>query len=124
MFKLAMTTAVAAVAMTTTAFAAQWSVTEQAASGIKYASGTWTVNAEGDKVTGKADLQLDNGSMLSYKLDGTVAGNVYTLNMNGRDDGKKSCVFTGKPAEGLGGKVYNGEVACEGLKFTIKAGVQ
>ena len=56
MIKLAMTTALAAALMTTSALAATWSVTEQSASGIKYASGTWNINNEGDKVTGKADL--------------------------------------------------------------------
>jgi hypothetical protein len=123
MIKLAMTTAAVALAMTTGALAEKWSVTEQAASGIKYATGTWTLNAEGDKVAGKADMQLDNGTMLSYKLEGTVAGGVYTLNFVGRDDGKKNCVFTGKPSAG-NARVYAGEAACEGQTLSIRGGVQ
>ena len=79
MIKLAITTTLAAALMTTSALAATWSVTEQSASGIKYASGTWNISNEGDKVTGKADLQLDNGSVLTYKLDGSNAGGVYTV---------------------------------------------
>ena len=124
MIKLAMTTAAVALAMTTGALAEKWSVTEQASSGIKYASGTWTLGAEGDKVNGKAELQLDNGSMLMYKLEGTVAGGVYTINLVGRDDGKKNCVWTGKANEGAGGKVYNGEAVCDGVKFLVRGGVQ
>jgi hypothetical protein len=123
MIKLAMTTALAALAMTTGALADKWSVTEQAASGIKYSSGTWTLGAEGDKVTGKAELQLDNGTMLNYKLEGTVSGGVYTLNFVGRDDGKKNCVFTGKPSAS-NARVYAGEAVCEGQTLTIRGGVQ
>jgi uncharacterized protein (DUF2147 family) len=124
MIKLAITTALAAALMTTSALAATWSVTEQSASGIKYASGTWNINNEGDKVTGKADLQLDNGSVLTYKLDGSIAGGVYTVNLVGRDDSKKNCVWTGKAADGLGGKVFTGEAVCEGTKMTIRGGLQ
>jgi hypothetical protein len=124
MIKLAISTALAATIMTGSAVAATWSVTEQSASGIKYASGTWNINNEGEKVSGKADLQLDTGSVLSYKLEGSLAGGVYTINLVGRDDGKKNCVWTGKAAEGMGGKVYSGEAACEGTKITIRGGVQ
>ena len=89
----------------------------------KNGTGTWTLNAEGDKVAGKADMQLDNGTMLSYKLEGTVAGGVYTLNFVGRDDGKKNCVFTGKPSA-ANARVYAGEAACEGQTLSIRGGVQ
>ena len=123
MIKLAMTTAAVALAMTTGALAEKWSVTEQAASGIKYSSGTWTLGAEGDKVTGKAEMQLDNGTMLNYKLEGAVAGGVYTLNFVGRDDGKKNCVFTGKPSAN-NARVYSGEAVCEGQTMVIRGGVQ
>jgi len=51
MIKLAMTTAAVALAMTTGALAEKWSVTEQAASGIKYegtvAGGVYTLNFVG-----------------------------------------------------------------------------
>lgn len=122
MIKLALTTAAAVVAFGAPAFAAGWNVTEIASSGIKRANGTWTLTTEGDKVSGKADLQLDNGSVLSYKLDGAVAGGVYTVKLVDRTDGKKDCVWTGKPNET--GRVYNGDVACGSEKFSIRAGVQ
>ncbi|MCC3246211.1 hypothetical protein LG047_12920 [Methylocystis sp. WRRC1] len=122
MIKLTLTTAVAVVAFSASAFAAGYSVTEIASSGIKRANGTWTLNTEGDKVSGKADMQLDNGSVVTYKLDGKVEGGVMTLNLTDRTDGKKDCVWTGKPNEN--GKVYNGEVVCGSEKFLIRAGVQ
>jgi hypothetical protein len=122
MIKLALTTGAALVAFSATAFAAGWSVTEISPVGIKRANGTWTVATEGDKVSGKADLQLDNGSTLTYKVEGKVEGGVYTLNLVDRTDGKKDCVWTGKPNEGA--RVYNGDVACGSEKFSIRAGVQ
>jgi hypothetical protein len=122
MIKLALTTAAAVVAFSASAYAGAWNVTEQAMSGIKRANGTWTLATEGDKVSGKADLQLDNGTVLSYKLDGAVAGGVYTVKLVDRTDGKKDCVWTGKPNENS--RVYSGEVVCGGEKFTIRAGVQ
>jgi len=122
MIKLALTTAVAVVAFSASAFAASYSVTEIASSGIKRANGAWTLATEGDKVSGKADLQLDNGSVVTYKLDGKVEGGVYTLNLTDRTDGRKDCVWTGKPNES--GKVLEGPVTCGSEKFSIRAGVQ
>lgn len=122
MIKLALTTAVAVVAFSASAFAAGFSVTEISSSGIKRANGTWTVTTEGGKVSGKADLQLDNGSPVTYKLDGKVEGGVYTLNLADRTDGKKDCVWTGKPNDK--GNVFEGPVTCGSEKFTIRAGAQ
>ena len=122
MIKLALSTAAAVVALSVPALADSWSVTEIASSGIKRANGTWTLTAQGDKVTGKADLQLDNGSVLTYKLDGAVAGGVYTVKLVDRTDDKKDCVWTGKANET--GRVFNGEVACANGKFSIRAGAQ
>jgi hypothetical protein len=122
MIKLALTTAAAVVAFSASAYAASFSVTEISSSGIKRANGTWTVSTEGGKVTGKADMQLDNGSVQTYKIDGKVEGGVYTLNLNDRTDGKKDCVWTGKPNEK--GNVYEGPVTCGSEKFVIRAGVQ
>jgi hypothetical protein len=122
MIKLALTTAAAVVAFSATAYAASFSVTEISSSGIKRANGTWTVSTEGGKVSGKADMQLDNGSVQTYKIDGKVEGGVYTLNLNDRTDGKKDCVWTGKTSET--GKVVEGPVTCGSEKFTIRAGVQ
>jgi hypothetical protein len=122
MIKLASMTAVAVVAFTASAFAATYSVTEISTSGIKRSNGTWTLTSEGDKVSGKAEMQLDNGTPVTYKIDGKVEGGVLTLNLTDRTDGKKDCVWTGKPNET--GKVYNGDVACGSEKFAIRAGVQ
>lgn len=122
MIKLALTTAAAVVAFGATAYAAGFSVTEISPAGIKRANGTWTVSAEGDKVSGKADMQLDNGSVVTYKIDGKVEGGAYVLNFADRTDGKKDCVWTGKPNES--GKVYEGPVVCGSEKFSIRAGVQ
>jgi hypothetical protein len=120
MIKLALTTAVAVVAFTASAYAAGFSVTEIATSGIKRANGTWTLATEGDKVTGKADMQLDNGTPQTYKIEGKIEGGVYTLKLVDRTDGRKDCVWTGKPNET--GKVFNGDVVCGSEKFVIRAG--
>ncbi|GLI94767.1 hypothetical protein [Methylocystis echinoides] len=122
MIKLAFTTAVAVVAFSASAFAATFSVTEISSSGIKRANGTWTVSTDGGKVSGKADLQLDNGSPVTYKLDGKVEGGAYTVNLVDRTDGKKDCVWTGKANDK--GNVFEGPVACGSEKFVIRAGVQ
>jgi hypothetical protein len=122
MIKLALTTAAAVVAFSASAYAAGFSVTEISTSGIKRANGTWTVSTEGDKISGKAELQLDNGSPVTYKIDGKVEGGAYVVSLNERSDGKKDCVWTGKPNES--GKVYEGPVVCGSEKFSIRAGVQ
>ncbi|HEY8214532.1 MAG TPA: hypothetical protein VIG36_10440 [Methylocystis sp.] len=123
MIKLALTTALAAVAFSASAYAAQWNVTEANKTGIKRAQGTWTVATEGDKVSGKSELQLDNGSVLTYKLDGEFKGGVYTIKLEDRTDSKKNCVWTGKAVEGAR-SVYSGDAACDGETFTIRAGQQ
>ncbi|MGJ0507119.1 MAG: hypothetical protein ACR652_08270 [Methylocystis sp.] len=122
MIKLALTTAAAVVAFSASAFAANYSVTEISTSGIKRANGTWTLTTDGDKVSGKADLQLDNGKPVTYKIAGKVEGGVYTLNLTDRTDDKKDCVWTGKPNEK--GNVFEGPVTCGSEKFVIRAGAQ
>jgi hypothetical protein len=121
MIKLALTTALAAVAFSASAYAGQWNVTEANKAGIKRAQGTWTVATEGDKVSGKGEMQLDNGSVLTYKLEGELTGGAYTLKMVDRTDSKKNCVWTGKPVEGAH-NVYIGEAACDGEKIVIRGG--
>lgn len=121
MIKLVLTTA-AAVVISSAAMAANFTVTEIALSGIKKANGTWFLATEGGKVTGKADMQLDNGTPQSYKIDGKVEGGAYVLNLTDRTDGKKDCVWTGKPNES--GKVYEGQVVCGSEKFTVRASAQ
>ena len=122
MIKLSLTTAVAVVAFSASAYAAGFAVTEIATSGIKRANGVWTVTNDGGKLSGKADMQLDNGTVVTYKLDGKLEGTTYTVNLNDRTDGKKDCVWTGAAKEG--GKVYEGPVVCGSEKFVIRAGVQ
>ncbi|MBM3551059.1 MAG: hypothetical protein FJX45_04690 [Alphaproteobacteria bacterium] len=121
MIKLALTTALAAVAFSASAYAGQWNVTEANKAGIKRAQGTWSVATEGDKVSGKGELQLDNGTVLTYKLDGEFAGGVYKVKLVDRSDSKKNCVWTGKPVEGAH-NVYNGEAACDGEIIVIRGG--
>jgi hypothetical protein len=108
----------------TSALAGQaWNVNEISTAGIKTSQGVWTVNAEGGKLTGKAEMQLDNGNTLTYGLEGGVADNVYTVNLTNRSDSKKGCVWTGKNAAEPAQKstVLMGEVVCEGSKFKVKA---
>jgi hypothetical protein len=121
MIKRGLTTAFAVVAFSASASAGSWNVTEVATSGIKRANGTWMVATEGSKVSGKGDMQLDNGTVLTYKLDGKVEGGVYTVNLVDRTDGKKDCAWTGKPNEK--GNVIDGPVACGSEKFAIRADV-
>jgi hypothetical protein len=117
-------TSFAVLLINSSALAETWSVSERLVSGINYASGTWNLNMQGDKLTGKAEMQIDNGTMLHYSLDGTVTGGVYSVTLVGRDDDKKNCVWTGKTADGQGGKVIAGQAECEGTKLYIRGGVQ
>ena len=124
MKNIALATSFAVLLINSSAFAETWSVSERLVSGINYASGTWNLNMQGEKLTGKAEMQIDNGTMLHYSLDGTVTGGVYSVTLVGRDDDKKNCVWTGKTADGQGGKVIAGQAECEGTKLYIRGGVQ
>jgi hypothetical protein len=124
MNKIALATSFAVLLINSSALAETWSVSERLVSGINYASGTWNLNMQGDKLTGKAEMQIDNGTMLHYSVDGTVTGGVYSVTLVGRDDDKKNCVWTGKTADGQGGKVIAGQAECEGTKLYIRGGVQ
>lgn len=126
MIKIALTTTAIGLAMCVAAAAetTKWSVTETNAVGIKVASGTWTLNNEGGKLSGSANMQFDSGKTLDYKLEGTVEGETYTVNLVDRTDEKKDCVWTGKPAATASGRVLNGEAKCGSSKFTIRAGMQ
>ena len=121
---IALATSFAVLLINSSALAETWSVSERLVSGINYASGTWNLNMQGDKLTGKAEMQIDNGTMLHYSVDGTVTGGVYSVTLVGRDDDKKNCVWTGKTADGQGGKVIAGQAECEGTKLYIRGGVQ
>ena len=45
-------------------------------------------------------MQANNGSELTYKLEGAIADGVYTVTMNDRSDGKKGCVWSGHAPAG------------------------
>jgi osmotically-inducible protein OsmY len=126
MIKIALTTTAIGLAMCVAAAAetTKWSVTETNAVGIKVASGTWTLNNEGGKLSGSANMQFDSGKTLDYKLEGTVEGETYTVNLVDRTDEKKDCVWTGKPAATASGRVLTGDAKCGSSKFTIRAGMQ
>lgn len=126
MHKLALTTAAAIVAFSAPAMAAaqNWNVTEESSVGIKSAQGAWAVMVEGDKVSGSASLELDNGNPLTYSLEGTVKDGVYTVNLDKRSDDKKGCVWTGhaQNATAAGKSTgFIGNVACDGAKLIIRA---
>ena len=124
MKKIATGFALSMLVISTSAQADTWSVSERLVSGINYASGTWNVAVQGEKLSGKADMQVDNGTMLHYSLDGSISGGVYTVKLIGRDDDKKHCVWSGKSADGMGGKVIQGQAECDGTKLYIRGGVQ
>jgi len=126
MRKLTLTTAVALFAFSAPglASAANWNVTEESASGIKSAQGTWTLKLDGDKLSGAASLQADNGNPLTYSLDGVVKDGVYTVKLEKRSDDKKGCVWTGRAqkATAAGASTgFIGDVACDGAKLVIRA---
>ena len=108
-----------------TAFAEtrSWNVTEETADGIKNAQGVWTAATEGEKIAGSADMTLNAGDPLSYKLDGSVKDGVYTINLVGRSDGKKACVWSGhKPSSGgTQTSGLTGNAQCDGAKLVIRA---
>ncbi len=83
-----------------------WLVTEENTSGVKGSQGTWTVNVEGSKLKGSADLQSGNGSSLTYNVEGEAAKGVYTVTMADRSDGKKGCVWSGHAPAGVGDQTH------------------
>jgi hypothetical protein len=109
------------------AFAAnqKWNITEEGMSGVKGGQGIWSVNTDADnKITGSANLQLDNGNPLTYKIAGSVKDSIYTIELSDRSDGKKGCVWSGHipsgsdPTHGL-----IGQAVCDGgVKLIIRAG--
>jgi hypothetical protein len=126
MNKLTLTAVALLVSFSGSAMAGQvWNITEEAASGIKSAQGTWVLNQTDGKISGTAELQLTNGNTLSYTVDGTVAGSVYTVKLDKRSDGKNGCVWTGNAGEQHADNKSHGligEVQCDNAKFKIRAG--
>jgi hypothetical protein len=126
MHKLALATAAAIAAFSAPAMAASqnWNVTEERTSGVKNGQGTWAVTIDGDKLTGSASLQLDNGKPLTYSLEGTIKDSVYTVKLDKRSDDKKGCVWTGHAQTATAaGKAtgYIGDLVCDGTKLIIRA---
>ncbi len=109
------------------AFAASqnWNVTEESASGVKAAQGVWSVNTDADgKISGAANMQLDNGNRLTYAISGAVKDSLYTIEMSDRSDGKKGCVWNGHvPAGGDKSHGLIGTALCDkDVKLIIRAG--
>lgn len=100
-----------------------WQVTEESESGIKSAQGKWTLNMQGDKLSGTAELELSDGSMLTYKVNGALKDGAYTVDMSDRSDGKKGCVWTGHAPSGSGTQTHGlvGWAPCGGTKLVIRA---
>ena len=110
----------------TLAFAAeQWLVTEENLGGVKGGQGNWSVTREGNKIKGTADIQSDNGSMLTYKIEGEVEGSNYTITLSDRSDDKKGCVWKGHPPSGAGSQQQGlvGYAECEGTKMILRASI-
>jgi hypothetical protein len=62
---------------------------------VKHGQGAWAVTIDGEKLNGSASLQLDNGTPLTYSLEGTSKDGVFTVKLDKRSDDKKGCVWTG-----------------------------
>jgi hypothetical protein len=101
-----------------------WNVTEEGTTGIKTFQGTWAVTTTDGKISGKASMQSNTGAMQTYTFTGDVKDNAYTVKLEGREDGKSGCTWTGKPrVEDGKAKGLVGDVACEkGGAFKIRAG--
>ena len=126
MLKLTLTTAAALLGLGVSALAgpAIWQVTEELdGAGIKIAQGDWNVAIEGDKISGSANMALQNGNPLTYKFEGAFKDGVYTLNLSDRSDGKKGCVWTGHAPTGMGVQTKGlvGYAPCEGQKLILRA---
>lgn len=124
-FLLSIVAALAAMEGPAFATSQNWNVTEENVSGVKGAQGTWSVNTDADsKITGTANLQLDNGKLLTYAISGSVKDSVYKIEMSERSDGKKGCVWNGHiPAGEDKSHGLIGEAICDGgVKLIIRAG--
>jgi hypothetical protein len=120
---LATIAAVLALGGPTLAGSETWLVTEEDLAGVKGSQGSWTVNIEGNQLSGVAAMQANNGSELTYKFEGVIADGVYTVTMNDRSDGKKGCVWSGHAPAGTGTqkKGLLGYAECQGAKLIIRA---
>ena len=106
--------------------AEQWLVTEENLGGVKGGQGNWSITRDGNKINGTAEIQSDNGSMLTYKVEGEeAAGDNYTITMSDRSDGKKGCVWKGHPPSGAGSQQRGlvGYAECDGEKMIVRASI-
>jgi hypothetical protein len=122
---LFVTPAVLAISCSPLAASETWLVTEESAAGIKSSQGTWTVNTDGNKMSGVGALQANNGNPLTYKFEGAKADGVYTVTITERSDGKKGCVWSGHAPAGTGVQTRGlvGYAECEDGKLIIRASI-
>ncbi|ATQ69263.1 MULTISPECIES: hypothetical protein [Methylosinus] len=124
MLQLATKAAVALVLMSAPALAESWNVSEESNSGIKSSTGTWAVTADGDKLSGKAEMQSAEGAPTAYTFEGSKSGEVYTITIGEREDKLTGCVWTGAAPEKSDPKHFKliGKVKCSsGPGFVIRA---
>lgn len=101
-----------------------WNVSEESNSGIKSSTGTWLVTIDGDKLSGKAEMQAADGASTAYTFEGAKSGDVYTLTLGDRDDKLSGCVWTGAAPEKSDPKHFKliGKAKCTtGPGFVIRA---
>jgi hypothetical protein len=126
MMKLAVKAAVALVltAAPAAAVTQTWNVSEQSTSGIALGQGTWAVTIDGDKVSGKAEMQYDDGKPYTYSFEGAKSESGYDVTLSGRSDKKDGCVWSGRLPKGADPQALKlaGKVQCAtGGAFTIKS---
>jgi hypothetical protein len=126
MIKLALKTAVVLVltAAPAAAVTQMWNVSEQSTSGINLGQGTWAVTVDGDKLTGKAEMQYDDGKPFTYSFEGAKSEGGYNVNITERSDKKDGCVWSGRLPAGADPKSLKliGKVQCTaGGAFVIKS---
>lgn len=125
MLKLAARTVATLVLIGTPALAENqnWNVTEEGVSGVKTAQGAWAVKVDGDKISGSAEMQFDDGKPLTYSFDGSKSASDYTVSFKDRSDKKSACVWSGHVPANTDAKSLKliGKVQCAGEAFVVRA---
>ncbi len=124
-FLLGMIVALGGLVGPASAASQNWNVTEESSSGVKAGQGVWSVHTDPEgKISGAANLQLDNGKSLTYTISGHVKDALYKIEMTDRSDGKKGCVWDGHvPAGGDKSHGLIGTAVCaNGVKVIVRAG--
>lgn len=101
-----------------------WNVTEVAES-VPGAQGQWHLTVDGEKASGKANLQTHTGALVTYGLEGTLGGAQFAFTMTQREDGKNGCAVSGHTTlnDDQRSHRFVGEVRCEhNVKFYVKGG--